>query len=140
MEQPKQEIQPRWTAALLRVPDAHVDPDFLARCGGVVYESVFFDDSVNVHICSLTPSVGLEVLELVAGEYPEDDDAREALYDELMEAHSGSEGFYYMNRSDVERLKKANPESFKNLGDFDVDEDEDACEVVREYLQGNPVF
>ena len=140
MEQLKQEIPSRWTAALLRVPDAHVDPDFLARCGGALYESVFFDDSVNVHICSLTPSVGFEVLELVAGEYPENEDAREALYDELMEVHSSSEGFYYMDRSDVERLKKANPENFKNLGDFDVDEDENACEVVREYLQGNPVF
>ena len=107
MEQPKQEIQPRWTAALIRVPDNHVDPDFLARCGGALYESVFFDDSVNVHLCCLTPSVGLEVLELVAGEYPKDEDAREALYDELMDPfHDAVESFYYMNRSDLERLKK----------------------------------
>ena len=136
----RKEIPNNFYAALLRVPSAHVDPDFLARCGGALYESVFFDDSVNVNLASLTPSVGIEVLELVPEEYPEDEDEREALYDELLEVHSDSEGFYYMTRRDLERLKKKNPKNFKDLGEFEVDEDEDAYEVVREYLSGNPVF
>jgi len=142
----KKEIPNNFYAALIQVPDHHVEPDFLAQCGGALYESVFFDDSVNTYAASTVPSVGIEVLGLVAEEYPDrillDDDESEALHDELMEAHSVSEDFYYMNRSDLERLKKKNPGNFKDLGEFEVDEDagEDAYEVVREYLQGNPVF
>lgn len=127
-------------AALIRVPDNHVDPDFLARCGGALYESVFFDDSVNVHLASATPSVGIEVLEYLPEEYPEDEDEREALYDELMEVKNESEDFYYMTRRDLERLKIRNPENFKDFGDFEVDEETDGYDLVREYLQGNPEF
>ena len=139
----EKEIPNNFYAALIRVPDDYVDPDFLARCGGALYESVFFDDSVNTYAASTVPSVGIEVLELVPEEYPEDEDEHEALHDELMDAfHDAVESFYYMNRSDLERLKKKNPGNFKDLGEFEVDEDagEDAYEEVREYLQGNPVF
>ena len=116
------------------------DPEFLARCGGKIYMSGFFDDSVDTHCCSFTPMVDVTYLGLVAEEMPEDETAREALYMDLLDAFADSEAGGYVRRADVTRLRKAHPERFVALG-FSADEGtpEEQREEIREYLSGNPI-
>ena len=108
----------------------HCGAEFLERCGGKVYLSGFFDDSVNTYLCSMTPSVFVEMIGLVPERYPEDEALADALNNELLEGSLDDE---YHLRSDIDRMRTQKLEGL----DF---EDEDPSEVVREYLQGNPVF
>lgn len=114
----------------------YCEQEFLDRCGGKVFLSGFFDDSVNVHICSLTPSVFVEGLAFVPEGYPEDEALRDELNEELL-ANDADDS--YFNRRDIERMRKATPDDFMAL-DVAFDEDDDPAEVVREHLQGNPLF
>lgn len=131
------ESPPKFLACKIEVSQ-HCSPDFLARCGGKIFLSGFFDDSVNTHCCSLTPSVYVDVIELVAEAYPEDEATREALYEELREVHTIDDSGYY-GRRDIERMKERNPDHFKDV-DLTFDEDDDPSDKVREYLSGNPEF
>jgi hypothetical protein len=130
-----QKHEPKYIACLLDV-SSYCSEDFLARCGGAVYLSAFFDDSVNTFCCSQTPSVFVEELEHVPEKYPEDEAARETLNEELLDLPLLC---FYTRRVDIEKLKVEHPDRFKAL-DFTFDEDDDPAEVVREHLQGNPVF
>jgi hypothetical protein len=137
LNDPRPDIKPEFIACLIDI--SHLcTPELLARCGGKLFYSGFFDDSVNVHICSFTPSVYVDVIELVAEKYPEDEATREALYEELRREHTIDDNGYY-NRGDIERMKRHNPDHFKVLG-LTFDEDDDPDDVVREHLQGNPCF
>lgn len=131
---------PKFVACLIDI-SAYAEPDFLARCGGKVYLSGFFDDSVNTYCCSATPSVFVGALELVAETYPEEDSAREALYEELLETSATLEGGYY-TRSYIESIKKNHPERVAWLDlDLDLDEDEQGrWQQAREALQAYPAF
>jgi len=137
LNQPNPDIPPKMTACLIDVSE-HCSEDFLAKCGGKIYMSGFYDDNVNTYCCSTTPSVFVDVIELVPETYPEDEDAREALSEELLEAHTADDSGYY-NRRDIERMRADHPERFKDLG-MTFDEDENPEEMVREHLCGNPVF
>jgi len=114
----------------------YCEQEFLDRCGGKVFLSGFFDDSVNVHLCSLTPAVLVEGLEFVPESYPEDEALRDALNEELL-ANDATDAYY--DRSTIERMRKVNPDHFVEL-DLTFDEDEDPADETREHLQGNPVF
>ena len=135
LNQPNSDIPPKMTACLIDVSE-HCSEEFLDRCGGKVYLSGFFDDSVNTYCCSLTPSVYVEGLEFVPERYPEDEELSEELNGELLE--NAAEGSY-VNRSDIERMRKESPDNFEVL-ELTFDEDDDPSEVAREYLQGNPRF
>ena len=130
-----QKHEPKYIACLLDV-SSYCSEDFLARCGGAVYVSCFFDDSVNTYCCSLTPSVFVEELEHVPGRYPEDEAESERLNLDLLEIETRDA---YYTRRDIEKLKLEHPDRFKPL-DLTFDEDDDPSEVVREHLQGNPEF
>lgn len=78
--------------------------DLKKKAGGKIYSVYWYDATKAVHLCSFTPSYELYLLEYVADEYPEDDDAREELYDDLTHAVSEGERVIYWNCSDVERL------------------------------------
>ncbi|HIF07701.1 MAG TPA: hypothetical protein EYQ64_12350 [Gemmatimonadetes bacterium] len=131
---------PRYIACRIDV-SPYCQSDFLARCGGKVYLTGFFDDSVNTHLCSLTPSVYVHSLGFVPEAYPEGDEEREALDTELMEIQTTEDSDYY-GRPTIERLRKAQPEDFKAVDvEIDREDSEEAwTDEVREHLSGNPVF
>lgn len=128
---------PSFVACLIDV-SAHCNPAFLERCGGKVFVSGFYDDNVNTHICSFTPMVFVDCLELVAEVLPEDETARDELFNELCEAHTLEDSDYW-TRANIDRWRVEHPERFTALA-LTFDEDEDKTEQVREHLSGNPVF
>jgi hypothetical protein len=131
------DIAPKYLACLLDV-SAYCSPDFLEMCGGKVYQSGFFDDNLDTFICSPERMVFVEWIELVPESTPEDEAAREQLYEILIEEGTDRDDSY-LSRRDVERLKVEAPERFKEV-EIDLDPEEDASEQVRELLQGNPLF
>jgi len=130
-------IPPKYLACLIDVSE-HCQPDFLEKCGGKVYQSGFFDDNLDTFICSPERMVFVEWLELVPESTPEDEAAREQLYELLIEEGSDLDDTY-LSRRDIERMKAEAPERFKEV-EIDLDPEEDASEEVRELLQGNPLF
>lgn len=109
---------------------------FLERCGGKVWGIYFYDESRHVYCCEITPSYELHFLGLEAERIPDDDeDAREAQYDELMEAGSQQDPVSYMWTSNIDRLPANH---FVDIPTDPYNPDENPDEIIREYLQGNP--
>jgi len=141
----RNDIPPKYIACLIDISgyftDTEPGKELLAQCGGKIFYSGFFDDSVNVHLCSLTPAVYVEVLELVPETIPEDDAVSEELWNALNLLHTADDSGYY-NRREIERMKEQSPDHFKVLDcTFEADDtDETRMDVVREDLQGSPVF
>lgn len=137
-----QDIPPKYIACIIDWSDG-CDPDFLARCGGKVYLSGFYDDNVNTYICSAQKMIWVQGLELVPEARPGDGNAQDRLETELMDlwhnACINEQDSDYYPRSKIETLRKEFPENFKEVG-IDLDEDEDPADQVRELLQGNPEF
>lgn len=129
------DIPPKFLACRLDM-SSYCSQEFLDRCGGKVYLSGFFDDNLDTHICSAQKMVYVHALELVPEKCPENEEAREALYEELLESSVDAD---YFARSMIEALKREHPDHFQEL-EIAFDEDEDPAEIVREHLQGNPVF
>lgn len=129
------DIAPKFIACRLSMRE-HCSDSFLARCGGDLYLSGFFDDNLNTFCCCSRPSIYVHGLELVPEKYPEDEEAREALNLELMEGDA--EGGYYL-RTEMDRIRHQRPDCFQEV-EIDLDPEEEADEQVREHLQGNPVF
>ncbi len=115
----------------------HCSEDLVGRCGGALYLSGFYNDSVNTFICSATPMVFVEALALVPERYPEDEEAADALNNELLMETMDDD---YFSRSDIERMREGHPDNFKVLGDAEGDNEREKAEAVREDLQGNPCF
>ena len=139
------EIPPKFFACLIDISgyftDTETGRELLEQCGGKIYFSGFFDDSVNTHLCSFQKSVWIEVLSLEPERYPEEDPARNDLNEELLRLLDRDDSSYWQRR-DVERWKVAHPGRFKEVSvDFDEDSTFDTRhDEVREELQGNPVF
>jgi hypothetical protein len=139
------DIPPKFIACLLDISGHYTDTEegraFLKRCGGKIYFSGFFDDSVNTHLCSSSPSVWVDVVEICPEKYPEDEHESDLLNCDLIEMLQADDNDYW-SRRDIERMKVAHPDRFKEL-DFNFDEDstdQERQEQVHEHLQGNPVF
>ncbi len=128
-------IKPKFIACRLDM-STYCSQEFLDRCGGKVYLSGFFDDNLDTTICSAQKMVYVHALEFVPEKYPEDEKARETLYEELRA--SGKDDDYFA-RSTIELLKKEHPDHLQEL-EITFDEDDAPADVVREHLQGNPVF
>ena len=133
-------VPPKYFACLLDISSV-CSPDLIERCGGKLYYSGFFDDSVNTYLCSLTPSIFVDVIELVPEISPEDEERSNALNEELLELLSESDSGYYDRRT-IDRLRKESPERFQELVHLGLEGETDAERVdeVREFLHGNPVF
>ena len=134
------ESPPKFLACLIDI-SSYCSPELLARCGGKLFYSGFFDDSVNTHLCSFQPSVWVEVLSIEPERYPEDNRESNDLNEELLGLLTSDDDSYYLRR-DIERQKVEHPDRFKEVS---VDFEEDSTfnsrhEEVREELQGNPVF
>ena len=96
------EIPRKWTA--VRVDETgHCGEEFVARCGGKVFQVYLFDANEVTYCCEVTPSYALYPIAVVAGEYPESDEAQQVLFEELLEAGHGAE-MAYMHCSMIDRL------------------------------------
>lgn len=128
------DIQPKFIACRLDM-SSYCSQELLDRCGGKVYLSGFFDDNLDTHICSAQKMVYVHALEFVPEKYPEDEETRDALNEELLEGADDD----YFPRALIERMKQLRPDDLQVV-EIDLDEDEDPADQVREALQGNPVF
>lgn len=135
LNQPNPDIKPAFVACKIDMSE-HCSPEFLVRCGGKVYLSGFYDDNLNTYICSAEKMIYVHALEFVPEKYPEDEEAADALNNELLMDTVDDD---YFSRSDLERLRKEHPDNFEVL-ELTFEESDDPAEEVREYLQGNPRF
>ena len=110
----------------------HWNSDFLKKYDITRMVGVYvFDANEYTYCCEMTPSHFLDFIETQPeGEYLEDDEAREAMYDEIMEANCQSDNVCYMHVSSV----KVGRTGIIEIGDLDGCED---MEEAREYAQGN---
>lgn len=108
---------------------AHCSPAFLAQCGGKVWATYVYNAAEVTYCCELTPSYCLLPIELHAHVIPDDETAREALFEALIDAQADSDPIY-LHCSAVDRL----PENQKlALGARFADSTMDETE---EYLRG----
>ena len=115
--------------------------DFLARCGGAFYDVYFFDECRRVHLCEATASAELHFIGGGPAAIPEDEDAREALYNEIIEIDCNSEEVTYMWHSTAMRSSVPVTE----IGYHSAEADEvgteeeylDEIESWREFFRGN---
>lgn len=135
LNEPRPDIKPKFIACIIDISE-HCEPEFLARCGGKLYLSGFYDDNLNTYICSAEKMLYVHSLAFVPEKYPEDEPARTALDSELLEDVLDDD---YFSRSDIERMRKEHPDHFRVV-ELEFEEDDDPAEVVREHLQGNPMF
>ena len=126
------EIPRKWTA--VRVDETrHCGEEFVTRCGGKVFQVYLFDANERTYCCCVTPSYALYPIEVVAGKYPESDEAQQALFEELLEVGHGAE-MAYMDCSMIDRLDAESKVEQTGL-DNDASEDD-----VREHYHGCPDF
>lgn len=134
-------VTPKWFAIKLDESE-HCEPEFLKRCGGKCYQIYLVDMSTHTHLCEFTPSYCLIPVELVAEKYPEDDDAREELYEELREVfYETCNEVSYMHCHHIDGL----PDDCKDdlqltFEDDEWDDENRGEEVAMEYYQGNPTW
>lgn len=70
--------------------------DFLARCGGGYYDVYFFDEHRAVYLCEMTASAELHFIGGVPAVTPDDEEASEALANEIMDINADTEEVTYM--------------------------------------------
>jgi len=134
-------VPPNWVAVRLD-ESQHCEPEFLTRCGGKVWGVYLVDTQCVTHCCEFAPSYCMIPVDLVAGDYPEDEQERESLYDELREVLGQTNEISYMHCRAVDRL----PDEHKaDLGlSLDPEDWEDDAnrgeDFAREEYQGNPLF
>jgi hypothetical protein len=79
--------------------------EFKARCGGKVQTAYIFNANSSVHCCEITPSYEMWPLTTVPGTWPDQDEARDKLDEELRECTADAEIKYYHVRTT--KLEKA---------------------------------
>ena len=123
-------MTPQWTAVRVDV-SRHCNPEFLGRCGGKVYQVYLYNAHSVTHCCEITPSYELIPVDLVAEDYPEDAETREALYEELREvACADGDNVTYMHCRGIDAL----PDDVKRT--LHAPNEDDAVEAY----QGSPCF
>jgi hypothetical protein len=132
-------IPPKWTA--VRIDESqHCSEGFLERCGGKVYGIYLADLNSVTYCCEITPSYCLIPVDLVAEEYPEEEDGREALYCELLE-NLGYDAVY-MHCRDVDKMSDDNRSELSiSLDEEDWRDDPERGEdEAFEHYHGCPAF
>ena len=104
------------------------DPAFVERCGGKIWTLYVYNPNEVTHLCEITPSYYLEPLDYYPASLPEDENAREEIYDTLLETLCLQEQATYMHCRHVDALETRIVEDFDALCDLDG---------AREYWQGN---
>jgi hypothetical protein len=124
----------KWTA--VRVDETgHCSDDFVASCGGKVYQVYLFDANEVTYCCSTTPAYCLYPVAVTPETYPEDEGVRESLFEKLLEAMHGAPDVSYMDCSMIDRLPEEDKAGMMRWLRADDGEDE-----AIEFYQGNPDF
>jgi len=102
--------------------------DDVQRQTVAVYDVYAFDANLRVHICSLTPSYELHYLGTDADPVADlSDDAREHLYDVVLDASADNSPVDYMDVSTIERMRRTRSDLFRHVGPPDPDSCEEAA-------------
>lgn len=128
-------ILPSWNAVRIDVSQ-YVDPAFLARCGGKLYQVCLFDASQHTFCCEITPSYWMLPIDLVPETYPDDEQESDALSTDLLLEICHMDAFY-MHCSAVERLE-ARP-ILLDIDPEDIPADRGESDAIETY-HGNPLF
>ncbi len=131
-----------YVACKIDISQYVTDEKLLEKCGGKLFYSGFFNDSVDIHICSFTPHVYVDVVGIVPESFPDDDDERTETADEVDELHDIYDSGYYTRR-DIENMRKNHPDRFQviqiNFSEPGLT-DTVKSEEIREALSGDPIF
>jgi hypothetical protein len=101
--------------------------DEVKNMAGKIFTRYIYDDESATYCCEITPSRELNFLDFVADTYIEDEEARERLYDILMEAANDASPVDYYHVSYIDK---------KPYAVITADDFEDAVE----YARGNQVM
>jgi hypothetical protein len=132
LNEPNPDIKP--DIKYVKIDDTrHWAEGFLKKYGITKMVGVYiFDANEYTYCCEITPSHWLEHIETQPEleQWPEDQETREELYDEILEAEMGNDNDCYMH---VRCVSEAMPRIIE-IGSMDGCED---MEEGREYAQGN---
>jgi len=112
--------RPEQVIVAVRIEDTRYWCDNIRSKVKHIYGVYLYDQSVVTCCCEVTPSYCMIPIDLVAGEYPDDDDARDRLYSDLREAMWENDTDSYMHCRSVDRL----PEESKRSIEIQLDEEE----------------
>lgn len=131
-----------YVACLIDITSFFEDKSLVEKCGGKIFYSGFFNDSVAVHICSFVTNVYVEVIDIISEDLPDDENDRIDIEETLTESHTIYDSGYY-KISDITKMRKSHPERFKVI-DINFSEpglsDTVKSEEIREALSGDPIF
>ena len=132
-------VPPAWNAILIDESEFYED-EFLTRCGGKLYGVYLADLNSRTYCCELTPSNALYFIGSVPEEWPEDDEEKDSLYDDLSESDTCSPEVSYFHCHSI----KAMPDSRKHAIQLDEDDwgdaENDGYEAALEAYQACPEF
>lgn len=140
----KEEVPPPdWRA--IRIDETrYCNAEWLEKFGIKTLYSVYLVDFASVtNCCEITPSYALNFIENVSDDdsVPDDEEAREVLFEELREVNNGAELVTYMHCRVLDRMldDKNQSKIEVEIDDGEVDGDR-GFEDAREYYVGNPTW
>lgn len=111
---------------VVKIDETPMWAEVMRKRAGKLTGVYIYDDGEQTNCVEVTPSFWLEFIQTEPENYPEDDEERERLFDDIMEAEArAGDSSHYRHCSAVEKLSPT------VLGDFeDMDE-------AREYAHAN---
>ena len=113
--------------------------EVVTKPAGKVFGVYYYDPSIIVHCCELTPSYELTPLNSVPEHGPEDDEAREKLLDDIMSGDSNCNDIKYIHCHTLDALHEIKRGELKE-GQYTHPNDFESDEEVEEHWSGNPDY
>ena len=111
---------------IVKINETPMWAESMQKRAGKLTGVYIYDDGEQTHCCELTPSFWLEFIQTEPENYPEDDQERERLLDDINDAEiRGGDSSHYRHCSAVEKLSPT------VLGEFED------MEEAREYACAN---
>jgi hypothetical protein len=124
--------------------------DFKARCGGKVFTAYIFNANASTYCCEITPSYEMWPLNTFPAKWPEDEETRDKLSEELRENNGDEIKYYHVRTTKLDKCKLLREVTETEWNDFLEDADGDTekeridratvkmMEHFTEYFTGNP--
>lgn len=126
------EIAPNWRVLRLNESE-HCNPEFLARCGGKLWGVYVYDSNSVFHYCSPEKLYQLHLVYFTAETSPDDDEAAEALENELIEATFGCSDSDLVGASFIDSLPATEWEDLNLDSDATDDDAREAAHANRRW-------
>jgi hypothetical protein len=119
----------------------HWREDIVKAAGGQVFGVYLYNPNQVTHCCEFTPSFALTFLNSIPLEYPDGEEAREQLHDDLIDGNVHCEPITYVHCHDVDKLPHIRRGEFK-VGTYSLKQGYsfDDEETAQEFWAGNPDY